>query len=146
MVRKRHFSTTIEKSKCFSSLQKNDKYSVVNYRPILLPPRFGKIFERVLYNEMFDFFITNDLISTNHSGFQPGDFCFNQLLSITHVIYTAFYEECEVRGEFLRLIKDFLSDRRKRRVVLNGQWVSWMDVQARVPQGSLFGLLLYFNL
>ena len=35
-----------------------------------------------------------------------------------------------------------LSDRRKRRVVLNGQWVSWMDVQARVPQGSLFGLFL----
>ena len=47
----------------------------------------------------------------------------------------------------LRLIKDFLSNR-KQRVVLNGQCSSWMDVQAGVPQGSIVGpllLLIYFN-
>ena len=47
----------------------------------------------------------------------------------------------------LRLIKDFLSNR-KQRVVLNGQCSSWMDVQAGVPQGSIVGpllLLIYIN-
>ena len=35
---------------------------------------------------MFDFFITNHLISANQSGFKTGDSCVNQLLSITNGI------------------------------------------------------------
>ena len=45
-------------------------------------------------------------------------------------------------GKLLRLIKDFLSNR-KQRVVLNGQCFSWMDVQAGVHQGSILGPLLF---
>ena len=40
------------------------------------------------------------------------------------------------------LIKDFLSNR-KQSVVLNGKCSSWMDVQARVPQDSILGPLLF---
>ena len=40
-------------------------------------------------------------------------------------------EQNEVSGKLLRLIKDFLSDR-KQRVVLNGQCSSWMDVQGSI--------------
>ena len=32
-------------------------------------------------------FSANNLISKNQSGFQPGDFCINQLLSIIHDVY-----------------------------------------------------------
>ena len=35
---------------------------------------------------MYSFFIENDLISSNQSGFKQGDSCINQLLSITHDI------------------------------------------------------------
>ena len=57
---------------------------------VLLLPICGKILERLMFNEMFNCFIENKLISSNQSGFKPGDSCINQLLSITHEIYKSF--------------------------------------------------------
>ena len=105
---------------------------------------------------MFNFFVTNHLVAMNSSGFKPGDYWINQLVSITYGIYVSFDEVYEIGGVFLdiskaghedlifklkqngisvkllRLIKDFPSNR-KQRAVLNGQCSSWMDVQAVVP-------------
>ena len=67
--------------------KKNDKHCLNNYRPISLLPICSKIFERIIFNEIFSFFIKNDLISQHQSGFKPGDSYINQLLSITHEIY-----------------------------------------------------------
>ena len=47
-------------------------------------PICGKIFERLIYNSLFEFFIANELISSDQSGFKPGDSFINPLLSITH--------------------------------------------------------------
>ena len=87
--------------------KKNDKQSLKNYRPVSLLPICGKIFERLLYNNMFSFLIENDLISQNQSGFKPGNSCINQLLSITHEIYKSFDDGWEVRGAFLDMSKAF---------------------------------------
>ena len=70
-------------------------------------PICGKIFERLIFNEMFRFFLDNKLISTNQSGFKPGDSCINQLLSITHEIYKSFDDGLEVRSVFLDISKAF---------------------------------------
>ena len=80
--------------------KKNDKQLVKNYRPISLLPIWGRIFERILYNSLFDFLNQNDLISPAQSGFKPGDSCINQLLSITHEIYHSIDEGYEIRGVF----------------------------------------------
>ena len=53
--------------------KKGDKQLLKTYRPISLLPITGKMFERLLYNQMFEFFLKNDLISQNQSGFTPGD-------------------------------------------------------------------------
>ena len=45
--------------------KKDDKQSVKNYRPVSLLPICGKIFERLIYNIMYDFLTENDLLSPN---------------------------------------------------------------------------------
>ena len=45
--------------------------------------------------------------SPNQSGFKPVDSCINQLLSITHEIYSSFDERLEVRRVFLDISKAF---------------------------------------
>ena len=78
-----------------------------NYRPISLLPICSKIFERLIFNELFRFFIENNLISHHQSGFKPGDSCINQLLSITHEISQSFDEGFDVRSVFLDISKAF---------------------------------------
>ena len=53
--------------------KKEDKQRLQNYRPLSLLPICGKILERLMFNEMFEFFIENKLISSSQSGFKPGD-------------------------------------------------------------------------
>ena len=73
MIRKWSFSTRMEKKQMLFQFIKNDKQSLANYRSISLLPIRGKIFERLLYKEMFDFFIINHLITTNKSSFKLDD-------------------------------------------------------------------------
>ena len=87
--------------------KKGDKQWLQNYRPVSLLPICGKILERLIFNEMFEFFIENKLISSSQSGFKPGDSCINKLLSITHEIYSSFDESLEVRSVFLDIAKAF---------------------------------------
>ena len=56
---------------------------------------------------MLKYFSDNNLISPRQSGFRPGDSCINQLLSITHDIFTSFDNGLEVRGVFLDISKAF---------------------------------------
>ena len=53
--------------------KKNDKQHINIYRSISLLPLCSKIFGRLIFNEMFRFFIENDLISQHQSGIKPGD-------------------------------------------------------------------------
>ena len=87
--------------------KKDNKQTLKNYRPVSLLPICGKIFERLIYNSLFEFFIANELIFSNQYGFKPDDSCINQLLSITHETYKSFDNGYEVRGVYLDISKAF---------------------------------------
>ena len=139
--------------------KKDDKKFLKNYRRVSLFPICAKIFERIIYNRIFEYLIENNLITDNHSGLKPGDSYINQLLSITHDIYKSRDNGFEVKGVFLEISKAFdkvwhkgliyklkqngilgkllniikyFLDSRKQRVVLNGQYSSWSSITAGV--------------
>ena len=60
-----------------------------------------------LYDKLFEFFIENKLMSSNQSGFRPGDSCVNRLPSITNEIYQYFDGKIEVRAVLLDISKVF---------------------------------------
>ena len=104
--------------------------------PISLLPVSGKIFERILYNKMYEFFTENNLISPNQSDFEPGDSCINQLLSITHEIYKPFDDGLEVRGIFLDISKAF--DKVWHQGFLH-------KLKQNVSSGKLFDIIIDFT-
>ena len=85
--------------------QRGGKQIYKNYQPDSVLPIFGKILERLIFEEMFPFFI--ELIATNQSGFKSGDSCINQFIVITQEKYQFFDAEYENRGVFLDISKAF---------------------------------------
>ena len=63
--------------------KKDNRQRVNNYRPISLLSICGKILEKIVFDKVYAFFNKNNLISSNQSGFRPGDSTIYQLLSIT---------------------------------------------------------------
>ena len=96
----------MERKKHCSRSEKSVKQNIKHYCPHSLLPICGKIFERLIFNEMFRFFISNNLISPNQWDFKPGDSSINQLLSVTLEIYILF-DGLEVRAVFLHTSKAF---------------------------------------
>ena len=54
-----------------------------NYHPISMLPICGKLFEKLIFDEIYDHLVKNNFLTPNQSGFHPGDSTINQLLSIT---------------------------------------------------------------
>ncbi len=91
-------------------IHKKDKKNVhTNYRPISLLPIFGKVFERLIFTSLYLYLTSNKFITDKQSGFIKGDSTTNQLLSITHMIHSAF--DCDipkvVRSVYLDISKAF---------------------------------------
>ena len=68
-----------------------------------------KIFERLKFNSLFNYFMQNKLFTEYQWDFIPGYLCVAQLLSITHEMYKRFDFDplVDMRGTFLYISKAF---------------------------------------
>ena len=152
--------------------KKGDKQLIKNYRPISLLPICGKMFEKIIFNNLYSYLTTNSLITKKQSGFRPGDSTTNQLLYFVNEIHQAFEnaKSLEVRAVFLdiskafdkvwhaglifklkqngtsgnlvKLFENYLNNR-KQCVVFNGSCSDYSTIESGVPQGSVLGPLLF---
>ena len=152
--------------------KKGDKQLIKNYRPISLLPICGKMFEKIIFNHLYNHLTTHHLITKNRSGFRPGDSTTNQLIDLVNEIHHAFdntkslgvraifldiskafdkvwhdglifkMRQNGVSGRLLKLFQDYLRNRNQR-VVLNGFAADYSTIESGVPQGSVLGPLLF---
>ena len=141
-----------------------DKQLIKNYRPISLLPICGKMFEKIIFNNLYNYLNANNLITKNQPGFRPGDSTSKQLLYLVNEIHKAFEDSksLEIRAVFLdiskafgrvwhdglifklkqngisgnliKLFENYLHNR-KQRVVLNGFYSDYSEIESGVPQG-----------
>ena len=57
-------------SKIILLFKKGDSFLLVNYRPISLLPTISKVFERVIHDEMYEYFNQCNLLAEQHYGFR----------------------------------------------------------------------------
>ena len=104
-----YFLTTLKKANVVSVHKKGNKQILSNYRPVSFLPICGKLFEKIIFDTIFQHLKANKLLNPNQSAFMPGDSHIHQLISIIHEIYASFdaNPSLEVRSIFLDISKAF---------------------------------------
>ena len=150
--------------------KKGTKNNFSNYRPVSVLPAFSKLFERLVYDRLINYFDKNNVLSENQFGFRKyRSTCLalntlvdrfhdtiekNELMiglfidlsrafdTMSHEILLRKLNFYGIRGIALDWIADYLSNR-KQFVMYNNVKSKMADVNIGVPQGSILGPLLF---
>ena len=85
-----YFLTSWKKANVVPVHKKGNKQILNNYRPVSLLPICSKLFEKIIFDTIFQHLTVNKLLNPNQSGFMLGDSCIHPLISFTHEIYSSF--------------------------------------------------------
>ena len=150
--------------------KKDDPHLVDNFRPISLLPAISKIFEKIVFNQVYAYFDRNKLLYTSQYGFRKLHSTELASLELVDRVRLDMYSGRMPLFIFLDLSKAFdtldhsilplklthygLSQTAKRwfssyllgrrqLVDFNGTWSTLASTSTGVPQGSIIGPLLF---
>lgn len=164
------FPYALKIAKVIPIYKKNEEYIMDNYRPVSVLPSISKVFEKLLYKQIYEYFCENDLLYTSQYGFRPmhstelaalefvdrilfdldkGEIPISIFLDLSKAFDTIDHEILIRKLQFygfeelsLQLVRSYLNDRQ--------QYVEFGNVQSQclrvttgVPQGSVLGPLFF---
>jgi len=147
-----------------------DKTNISNYRPISILPTLSKIFEKVVYYQLYSYLDRYNILTNCQYGFRNRKSTTQALLNqcqylyskidndeyvislfldfrkafdcVKHDILISKLERYGIRGIALRWFKSYLTDR-KQYTIIDGHESMIQNISHGVPQGSILGPLLF---
>lgn len=141
-----------------------------NYRPISIVPIVAKVFERIIYDQVYGYLTENNLISSQQSGFRSlhstvtalleatNDWAFNidkgsvnavvfldlkkAFDTVDHTILLSKLFEYGIRGNAYEWFRSYL-DNRNQQCFVNGSLSNSQILTCGIPQGTILGPLLF---
>ena len=166
------FPECLKCAKVIALHKKCDYSDPENYRPISLLSSLSKVFEKLLYTRVIDFFVENNLFTSLQFGFRSNHSCVHAISKITDYIRVAIDKKftgqtCFIdlrkafdsldhsqllkklynygfRGPILHLMSDYLTNRWQY-VFDNERNTEKLPVITGVPQGSILGPFLFLS-
>ena len=164
------FPDSFKTSKIVPLFKKGDHGLLTNYRPISLLPTISKVFERVIYDQMYLYFNNNNLLADEQFGFRKNhsteyaaiklvDHISNEMesgktpvtlfIDLSKAFDTLSFDILlqklnyyGIAGVNLKLMANYLRNR-KQYVVFNNHNSEITDIRCGVPQGSILGPLFF---
>ena len=164
------FPNSLKIAKIMPVFKKDDPHIADNYRPISLLPSISKVFEKVAYIQVYDYFMEKKLLYNSQYGFRKMHSTELAALEITdkiilhldqgklplaiyldlskafdtidHSILLYKLQYYGIHGNAIEWFKSYLSNR-KQYVEINGKTSPYANITTGVPQGSILGPLLF---
>ena len=164
------FPEKLKDAKVLPIYKKGDNYLFENYRPISLLSSVSKVFERVMHNQLYNYFDLNNLFYINQYGFRKQhstELAALDLLdriacavdhknvplsifldlskafdTLDHTILLNKLNYYGIQGNALKLFESYLCQR-KQLVIFNEIKSEKLNIKTGVPQGSIMGPLLF---